>query len=589
MIERASPPDAFEIGLVMAGAASAGAYTAGVVDFLLEALSAWEEEKTKGDPSVPDHDVVIRVASGASAGGITAALLGMLPFTGHAPMRDLASVARAADAEASERNLLYRCWVAETDLRRMLSIDDFEGVGSCVPSLLNGTVLTGIADHAIAAVRAGLASPSAAPCYLANPLHLYLTLTNMRGVPYVVRMNAGDGQRGYFVQSHADYAQFAVLGTGPGAPGPIPAGAIPVNSAALPDGLPGSFGDGWDALRDAALATSAFPGGFPARRFRNPASAYRQRPWIDQTATAALPTVCLELAASFDGTYDFWCVDGGLMDNEPLDCARRALAKAGGRGDALHADHALLLIDPFPNGPIAASPIGVEAPDMLESVLSLLPMLRAQAAFRPRDLVMALAENVRTRFLIAPVRQGKEPGETALASDGLGGFAGFVDEQFRLHDFQLGRRNCQQFLQDRFYLHVGNPLFQCWRPRAEAEPMLFADYHPSVVGPGGAHVMQPDFVQIIPLVGAARDPVELRPWPKLDREWQVGDLQELIERRADKVVPRILHSLLRQIGLNERRLINRVLRAVASDVITRRVARSALSSIESDLVTRKLL
>ena len=31
----------FELGLVMAGAASAGAYTAGVIDFLFEALQAW--------------------------------------------------------------------------------------------------------------------------------------------------------------------------------------------------------------------------------------------------------------------------------------------------------------------------------------------------------------------------------------------------------------------------------------------------------------------------------------------------------------------------------------------------------------------
>ena len=36
---------AFELGLVMAGAISAGAYTAGVLDFLFEALDAYNEEK----------------------------------------------------------------------------------------------------------------------------------------------------------------------------------------------------------------------------------------------------------------------------------------------------------------------------------------------------------------------------------------------------------------------------------------------------------------------------------------------------------------------------------------------------------------
>ena len=39
------PDTPFEIGLVMAGAISAGTYTAGVIDFLIEALDEWESAK----------------------------------------------------------------------------------------------------------------------------------------------------------------------------------------------------------------------------------------------------------------------------------------------------------------------------------------------------------------------------------------------------------------------------------------------------------------------------------------------------------------------------------------------------------------
>ena len=39
------PPPVFGIGLALAGAISAGAYTAGVIDFLMQALQAWEEER----------------------------------------------------------------------------------------------------------------------------------------------------------------------------------------------------------------------------------------------------------------------------------------------------------------------------------------------------------------------------------------------------------------------------------------------------------------------------------------------------------------------------------------------------------------
>src|SRR5262252_2889598 len=66
----------FQIGLTMAGAISAGAYSAGVFDFLIQALEAWERARL--DPTladqIPNHRVGIKVITGASAGAITGAL-----------------------------------------------------------------------------------------------------------------------------------------------------------------------------------------------------------------------------------------------------------------------------------------------------------------------------------------------------------------------------------------------------------------------------------------------------------------------------------------------------------------------------------
>src|SRR5690606_16577979 len=74
----------FKLCLTMAGAVSAGAYTGGVLDYLLETLDLWEKAKNKNremgenhpdyDQSIPMHDVEIDVISGASAGGITGTL-----------------------------------------------------------------------------------------------------------------------------------------------------------------------------------------------------------------------------------------------------------------------------------------------------------------------------------------------------------------------------------------------------------------------------------------------------------------------------------------------------------------------------------
>jgi predicted acylesterase/phospholipase RssA len=72
--ERAGPPTPmeFRIGLALAGAISAGAYTAGALDFLVEALEEWEA--ARGQPGVPTHRTGLKVIAGASAGAITGAL-----------------------------------------------------------------------------------------------------------------------------------------------------------------------------------------------------------------------------------------------------------------------------------------------------------------------------------------------------------------------------------------------------------------------------------------------------------------------------------------------------------------------------------
>ena len=67
----------------MAGAVSAGAYTAGFMDYLIEVLNNWEEQKisnrkklknneplTEFEKKIPLHNVSIEALGGASAGGL---------------------------------------------------------------------------------------------------------------------------------------------------------------------------------------------------------------------------------------------------------------------------------------------------------------------------------------------------------------------------------------------------------------------------------------------------------------------------------------------------------------------------------------
>ena len=66
-------PNTFEIALVLGGTVSAGAYTAGALDFLIEALDAWTAAQD-AQAAVPRHSVVLRVIAGTSGGGVNAAI-----------------------------------------------------------------------------------------------------------------------------------------------------------------------------------------------------------------------------------------------------------------------------------------------------------------------------------------------------------------------------------------------------------------------------------------------------------------------------------------------------------------------------------
>ena len=66
--------DTFHVCLCMGGSVSAGAFTAGVMDYLIEALQQWEAAKKRKDLGVPQHEVAIDLLCGTSGGGITSAL-----------------------------------------------------------------------------------------------------------------------------------------------------------------------------------------------------------------------------------------------------------------------------------------------------------------------------------------------------------------------------------------------------------------------------------------------------------------------------------------------------------------------------------
>ncbi len=127
LLEEPAPPhNRFDIGLALAGAISAGAYTAGVLDFLIEALDAWEQAKADarqqfGDDTstwpVPGHDVRLRIMSGASAGAITAAIAAV------ALRYKFSHRYAGTDGDG---NPFFTAWVKRIDIRHLLTTHDLQ-------------------------------------------------------------------------------------------------------------------------------------------------------------------------------------------------------------------------------------------------------------------------------------------------------------------------------------------------------------------------------------------------------------------------------------------------------------------------------
>lgn len=590
---RQPAPKTFELGLVMAGAVSAGAYTAGVLDFLFEALGEWEKAKIAALSTkvpIPDHKVVIRVCSGASAGGICSALVAMVPFVGHKPVQS------PPQSNAATGNLFYDTWVREIDIEPLLSISDLAN-GESVRSLLNGNALDKIASGLVSKVRTANASqPTAKPTWLANPLQLYLSLSNIRGVPYLIQMTATDPLRGHRTVAHGDYAHFAIRDVGAGDPEASPVGASPIN---WPGTQKNAAADGWDRLNAAALSTSAFPIGLPARFFENPRQLYDAKLWNrlpGEPEDGSAPTIAPDLRpATMDSLYAFWTVDGGAINNEPLEFARIALSgapDAHNPRDARQANRAVIMIDPFPEDAGLGTEMGyakTEAPNLFAVAGILLKTMMQQARFKPDELRLALHENVFSRFLIAPLRDKSDAKESNLASDGISGFAGFFSEEFRRHDFFLGRRNCQRFFQNHLVIHTENPIVQPWVQKLKVEGKL-AEFHPLYRPiPNGPWVADESYVHLVPLFGSAKEECPLPGWPQVDfKEHIEKPISKDLQTRSEKVTEVGVSAILKSFGMDSG-LIRELLGWFAERKLRKLVREHVLKIVKDDLKDRNLL
>ena len=321
----------------------------------------------------------------------------------------------------------------------------------------------------------------------------------------------------------------------------------------------------WDRYGTCALASSAFPIGLAPRHLAPPIAGYLRRSYpITGGAYAISPDFPPDETAEFAALN----VDGGLINNNPFDYAQFTLMgdASAEKTNGAEVDRAVIMVAPFPEPP-AFLPKGQPVDELVPVVRAPFPALMNQARFKVGEIVPALDPDDNSRFLIAPHRKldGKEERYT-IACGLLGGFGDFLDEKFRAHDFQLGRRNCQAFLRSTFSVPDGNPIVAGMSGR---EQFRIAANH----APG-----QPEKYLIIPLLGDAQPEVPLPYWPRMSQ----ADFELLLDRikgRLTKIAPLLVQAqttspLLRSIGylglfFARGRVLEYTRFAVLSDLIRR--------------------
>ncbi|MEH6704130.1 MAG: hypothetical protein V7691_04990, partial [Galbibacter orientalis] len=334
-------PKSFKLCLTMAGAVSAGSFTGGVLDYLIETITLWEEAKATNrklgvnhpeyNHSVPMHNVEIDVLSGASAGGITGTLTLMsLLSKNHKPVN--------RSNPKGEDNLFYKCWVKMADddksktLEKLLNTNDLSK-NKIPESLLNSIAIDKIANEALT-----INSEVRYPPFVSKDLDLILTTTNLRGLNFKVDFS-GDSKTNSanIITNHGGFFRYKVKNE-------LFERGVPPQEDSLFYVLDLNENQDINYLKDATLSTAAFPIGLKSREIEISKKYIERYPKYLFGMRKGISPLILDNEES----YKFNSIDGGLINNEPYGIGIKVLNEKN-KTLKTNDNYAVVMVDPFPN------------------------------------------------------------------------------------------------------------------------------------------------------------------------------------------------------------------------------------------------
>jgi Patatin-like phospholipase len=518
--------DVVELALCLAGGVSASCWTAGALDYLSQALDAWEDARGKRPGDAPPHRVLLSSVAGASGGAECAAL--WVPFlrTAFPP----ADAPYRATPGRGGHNPLHDGWVDGADAAQWLASED--GSDRIFRSLLDGSCTDRIASRNLA--QAARQETRAPRDWVAEPLRVRFAVTNLEGTPLRWPSPVGPPDQAFVL--HADHLSFCVSNIGGT---PSPAGAVIAHDEqplAWPGGQALDLGPRWTGFMHAAAASGAFPLLLPERRVDVAAGHW-------QPALLSLPQVgaAQPASAAFDPLWSpspardaplpITTADGGVLNNVPLNLAQAAWARreAPESGALAQAHRAVLVIDPAPP---RAAPQALPAPAPSRPHRGLLMLAQAvwnHARTSPREVIADTGPAGIQRFVLVPSLDDAPAGRLPLAGLALGGFAGYLDRELREHDFQRGRADARRWLSEGLTLPEDHPAFSAWSDEQRRRWR--------VTRAGSPHL---PLIPLMPELAATPEP--LPAWPA--HQDRIQQVRQQLPRRLDTIASGLLHAYL---------------------------------------------
>lgn len=522
----------FHLGLTMAGAVSAGCYSAGVLDYLFETLDLWEKARKGLVPElqayahlIPQHHVMIEAMGGASAGGMTASMAVL-----HAMEKNRKAVTSIEGVRQKKGNIFYDSWVLLDDSEdgkgmktfgKMLEVDDLEG--GKVESILNSKVIDNIARRAFE--LDGKFDIEGLPEYISKELELMLSLAMLRGLPLEVDFRTPIRERtkrrkdspSHITWEHYTIAHFRLskqsnkgfLWLNPFDQQArelmlkctIATGAFPIglkfrkfNVSDFPNEYLKSVAQriifnrfGTDKHEEEAEAVkrelrriipleslqartrdklNALIEGLPdsARDFRD----FLKEKFPEDYLTYEAPLEDWPDFIDWDklkSDFDFTAVDGGTINNEPFgEVLKTLMNKFGHLDHGPHKMYGVVMVDPFPdrmdkekseqNDPYQ------HPQDIFEAAGKIIGTLKNQSRVKRHEMVLESNDDFIKGVIFPRKWEQIDPNNSEryrslrwpIACESFNAFGGFLDIQFRHHDFFLGRDNARNFLRHFFSL-----------------------------------------------------------------------------------------------------------------------------------------